>query len=37
MTFPSPARGNVKLLGDIGNVCEFSVDQLRWLRGKGVI
>lgn len=30
MSFPCPARGDVK----IPDVCEFSVEQLQWLRGK---
>jgi 5S rRNA maturation endonuclease (ribonuclease M5) len=37
MSFPSPARGDVKIPGNIGDVCEFSVDQLRWLRMRKVI
>jgi 5S rRNA maturation endonuclease (ribonuclease M5) len=37
MAFPSPARGKVKIPEEIGDVCEFSVEQLRWLRDKEVI
>jgi 5S rRNA maturation endonuclease (ribonuclease M5) len=37
MSFPSPIRGDVKIPGNIGDVCEFSVDQLRWLRMRKVI
>ncbi len=37
MTFPSPVRGNVKIPEEIGDVCEFSVEQLRWMRREGVI
>ena len=37
MGFPSPARGVVKIPGNIGDVGEFSVEQLRWLRDKKII
>jgi 5S rRNA maturation endonuclease (ribonuclease M5) len=37
MSFPSPARGNVNIPERIGDVCEFSVDQLQWLRAKKII
>lgn len=37
MSFPSPVRGNVKIPEEIGDMCEFSVEQLRWLRDKGLI
>jgi 5S rRNA maturation endonuclease (ribonuclease M5) len=37
MSFPSPVRGDVKIPEGIGDVCEFSVDQLRWMRDKKII
>lgn len=37
MAFPSPTRGEVKIPPAITDVCEFSVEQLRWLRREGVI
>jgi DNA primase len=37
MSFPSPARGDVKIPENIGDVCEFGVDQLQWLRAKKII
>jgi hypothetical protein len=37
LSFPSPARGDVKIPEEIGDVCEFSVEQLRWMRTKEII
>jgi 5S rRNA maturation endonuclease (ribonuclease M5) len=37
MSFSSPIRGDVKIPENIGDVCEFSVEQLRWLRLRKVI
>jgi hypothetical protein len=37
MAFPSPARGEVKIPEAIGDLCEFRVEQLEWLRAKKVI
>jgi hypothetical protein len=37
MSFPSPTRGNVKIPETIGDVCEFSIEQLKWLRLRIVI
>ncbi len=37
VTFPSSARGEVGIPEGIGDVCEFSVGQLRWLREKGLV
>jgi len=37
ISFPSPARGDVKIPEKIEDVCEFSVEQLRWLRTKELI
>jgi hypothetical protein len=36
-SFPSPARGAVKIPGDITDACEFSVEQLKWLRSKTLL
>lgn len=36
-TFPSPSRGQINLPDNIQDVCDFRVDQLRWLRGNGYI
>ena len=35
--FPSPARGPVTIPERIGDVCDFSVEQLRWLRQQRII
>lgn len=37
MTFPSPTRGEVKIPENIGDVCEFSIEQLQWLRNRNTI
>lgn len=37
MTFSSSTRGQVKIPDNIGDVCEFSVPQLQWLRNQGFI
>ena len=35
--FPSATRGNVRIPEAIGDVCDFSAAQLRWLREKGAL
>lgn len=37
VTFPSPRRGAVPVPDSVKDPCDFSVDQLRWLRTKGLI
>jgi hypothetical protein len=36
-TFPSPSRGSIPLPDPIQDVCDFRVDQLRWLRQMGLL
>lgn len=36
-SFPSPRRGAVTLPPTVGDPCDLSVAQLRWLRAKGVV
>jgi hypothetical protein len=35
--FPSPARGTVKIPAAIGDACELSVEQLKWLWERNMI
>ena len=37
MTFPSPARGEVQIPGEITDIGEFTPEQLQWLREKRVL
>ncbi len=37
LSFPSPDRGAIPIPETLGDVCDFSVEQLRWLRQNGII